>query len=212
MTKKFKKCYKSSYAIKSYFRKLGNQSSDTRKSPICAGWLIHFCWDIGQDLAASTVRSSLYPCLNRNYDSVCTMTTAHNGFCILFDICSFIVFKLHQSHYYIYWIFRLTESICLSGKFESTNPVTGNRLKSSWLLRLIWGYICRAIAATAVRSKLYKFRSISNTIRDDFHIPDRLMDFSTDYSIYLLFALSALNFPLSRSIVPKFYQAFLLGL
>lgn len=38
----------------------------------CAWWLIHFCWDIGQDLAASAVRSSLYQCLNRNYDSVCT--------------------------------------------------------------------------------------------------------------------------------------------
>ena len=29
-------------------------------------------WDIGQDIAASAVRSSLYQCLNRNYDSVCT--------------------------------------------------------------------------------------------------------------------------------------------
>ena len=38
----------------------------------CAWWLIHFCWNIGQDLAASAVRSSLYQCLNRNYDSVCT--------------------------------------------------------------------------------------------------------------------------------------------
>ena len=38
----------------------------------CAWWLIHFCWDIGQDLAASAVRSSLYQCFNRNYDSVCT--------------------------------------------------------------------------------------------------------------------------------------------
>ena len=38
----------------------------------CAWWLIHFCWDICQDLAASAVRSSLYQCLNRNYDSVCT--------------------------------------------------------------------------------------------------------------------------------------------
>ena len=46
----------------------------------CPWWLIHFCLDIGQNLAASAVRSSLYQCLNRNYDSVCTKTDLKSDF------------------------------------------------------------------------------------------------------------------------------------
>ena len=46
----------------------------------CAWWLIHFCWDICQDLAASAVRSSLYKCLSRNYDSVCTKANLKSDF------------------------------------------------------------------------------------------------------------------------------------
>ena len=46
----------------------------------CAWWLIHFYWNIGQDLVASAVRSSLYQCLNKNYASVCTKANLKSDF------------------------------------------------------------------------------------------------------------------------------------
>ena len=55
----------------------------------CAWWLIHFCWNIGQDLAASAVRSSLYQCLNQNCDSVCTKT-------IIWCLCSVFLHLLRH--------------------------------------------------------------------------------------------------------------------
>ena len=59
----------------------------------CAWWFIHFCWDICQDLAASAVRSSLYKCFSRNYDSVCTKADLKSDFYITVDIL------LRESHH-----------------------------------------------------------------------------------------------------------------
>ena len=42
------------------------------KHLFCTWALVHFYGDVSQGPAASAVRSSLYQCLNRNYDSVCT--------------------------------------------------------------------------------------------------------------------------------------------
>ena len=46
----------------------------------CAWSLIHFSGDIGQGLAASAVRSSLYQYPQRNYDLVYTKTNTKSGF------------------------------------------------------------------------------------------------------------------------------------
>ena len=48
----------------------------------CDWWLIHFCWDIGQDLATFAVHGSFYQYHNRNYDSVCTKTDLKSDFYI----------------------------------------------------------------------------------------------------------------------------------
>ena len=80
-----------------------------------------------------------------------------------------------------------------SGNLEIRVPVLGNHLFCAWLYVYFYRNNCQGLAASAVRSSLYKYfcRNYHSTctkmdLKSDFHITGQLMENPPEYSVNLL--------------------------